>query len=148
MINEYRVGLRSTFDILYAQQQLRDAEVSVLGSERDRYVAQATLLRQIGLLEARAIMTGVQLHDPAKHLRDIEHKHTVPWEVLLAGLDKAVAPHAKEHVLRQPGVGGEQPRIASAKAVFVPRTLSRSLPNTPIPGTVGQPVSSFSRELN
>lgn len=141
MINEYRVGLRSTFDVLYAQQQLRDAEVTLLGSERDRYVSEATLLRQTGLLEARAIMTGVQLHDPAKHLRDIEHKNAVPWEALFAALDRAAAPSARQRVLEQPGISGEKPAVAPARKTPAQRMLSRSLPNVPIAGTVGRPVS-------
>jgi len=147
MINEYRVGLRSTFDLLYAQQQLRDAEVALLGSQRDRYIAQATLLRQAGLLEVRAIMTGVQLHDPARHLRDIAHRNAVPWDSLLAGLDKAGAPGVRQRMLQQPGLSGEIPAVAAATPVSGPRTLSRSLPITPIAGTVGRPVSVSSRKL-
>lgn len=148
MINEYRVGLRSTFDVLYAQQQLRDAEVALLGSQRDRYVGQATLLRQTGLLEARAILTGVQLHDPARHLRDIEHRNAVPWDVLLAALDKAAAPSAHQHLLEQPGISGETPAMASAGRNSIPRSLSRSLPMVPIAGTAGRPISTHHRTLH
>ena len=148
MINEYRVGLRSTFDILYAQQSLRDAEVALLGSQRDRYVSQAALLRQIGLLEVRAIMTGVQLHDPAKHLRDTEHKNAVPWDSLLAILDKAGAPKARQKTLQRPGSSGEAPALAPAQSGPVQRNLSRSRPNVPIAGTVGRSVSRFHRKLH
>ena len=38
---EYREGLRSTFDVLYAQNSLRETEIALLSSERDSYVAQA-----------------------------------------------------------------------------------------------------------
>ena len=148
MINEYRVGLRSTFDVLYAQQQLRDAEVALLGSERDRYVSEATLLRQTGLLEARAIMSGVQLHDPAKHLRDIEHRNAVPWDALFAAIDKAGAPKAHQRMLEQPGLSHETPAVAASDAKPVERTLSRSLPIVPIAGTVGRPVPSDHRNLH
>ncbi|WBO24456.1 TolC family outer membrane protein [Sphingomonas abietis] len=148
MINEYRVGLRSTFDVLYAQQQLRDAEVALLGSERDRYVSAATLLRQAGLLEARAIMTGVQLHDPAKHLRDVEHRNAVPWDRLLAALDKAVAPRARQRTLQQPGISGETPVIVAASTRPAQPSLSRSLPHVPIAGTVGRSVPVDHRKLH
>ena len=148
MINEYRVGLRSTFDVLYAQQQLRDAEVALLGSERDRYVSEATLLRQTGLLEVRAVLTGVQLHDPAKHLRDIEHRNAVPWEALFATLDKAGAPAAHQRTLPQPAISGETPAVAPATTRPAGRSLSRSLPVVPIGGTVGRPVSTNGRTLH
>jgi outer membrane protein len=102
MINEYRVGLRSTFDILYAQQGLRDAEVALLGSDRDQYVARATLLRQTGALEARAIIAGVELQNPVKHLRDIAHKNAVPWDAIFAALDHLGAPYAPQRALKEP----------------------------------------------
>jgi outer membrane protein len=136
MINEYRVGLRSTFDVLYAQQQLRDAEVALLGSRRDRYVAEASLLRQTGLLEARAILTGVQLHDPAKHLRDIEHKNAVPWEALFAALDKAAAPNARQRSLQQPAITPKTPVLAPARSTPASTSLSRSLPIVPVGSAV------------
>lgn len=148
MINEYRVGLRSTFDILYAQQSLRDAEVALLGSERDRYVSQAALLRQIGLLEVRAIMTGVQLHDPTKHLRDIEHNNSVPWDMLIAALDKIGAPSVRQKTLQRPGSSGETPALAPAQSKPVQHSLSRSRPNVPIAGTFGRSVSRFHRKLH
>jgi outer membrane protein len=143
MIHEYRVGLRSTFDVLYAQQSLRDAEVALLGSRRDRYVSEATLLRQTGLLEARAILTGVQLHDPAKHLREVEYRNAVPWDTLLGALDKAGAPKGRRRVLARVGVSGEAPAIAPVKPVSGTRTLSRSLPNTSQLDLVDQPALRY-----
>ena len=139
MVNEYRVGLRSTFDVLYAQQQLRSAQVALLASERDRYVAQASVLRQTGLLEVRAILTGVQLHDPAKHLRDIEGRVPFPWELLFGALDTAGASKAGQKELEQPGVSGETPAIAPTAAAPEQRELSRSIPVVPIGGTAGGP---------
>ena len=141
MINEYRVGLRSTFDVLFAQQSLRDAEVALLGARRDRYVSEATLLRQTGLLEARAIMTGVELYDPAEHLRRVEHRNALPWEGAVAALDTLGKPGAHQHVLEQPGVAPEPPAVVPPATVPPsPADLSRITPTTPIPGTVGRPV--------
>ena len=148
MINEYRVGLRSTFDVLYAQQSLRDAEVALLGSERDRYVSEAALLRQTGLLEARAVMTGIQLHDPAKHLRDIEHRNAVPWDALFAALDKVGAPKARQRMLERPAVSGEAPAIVLARAAPAPHSLARALPIAPRAGALGQPLTRQRRKLH
>lgn len=127
MLNEYRVGLRSTFDVLYAQQQLRDTEVALLGSERDRYIARATLLRQTGLLEARTIMSGVSLHDPEEHLRDIEHKNAVPWDSIFAGIDKLASPKARHRRLKYPHASAS-PTIGEASRAEHIRQLSQSLP--------------------
>jgi outer membrane protein len=146
MVAEYRVGLRSTFDVLYAQQSLRDAEVALLGSQRDRYVGEAALLRQVGLLEVRAVIEGVQLHDPAKHLREVEHRNAVPWESLLALLDKAGASRARQHTLHRPAASGQMPSIAPAGAQPSDHALSRSIPMVPIGGTVGRPAHADARQ--
>lgn len=140
MVNEYRIGDRSTFDVLYAQQQLRDEQVSLLASDRDRYIAQATVLREAGMLEIRAIMSGVQLHDPAKNLRRVENRNSVPWEALLAGLDRAGKPSAKVRLRKQPPTTGRTPRIApiSSGARDTPR-LSRSLPRASADPATGKP---------
>lgn len=143
MINEYRVGLRSTFDVLFAQQSLRDAEVALLGARRDRYVSEATLLRQTGLLEARAIMTGVELYDPAEHLRQVERRNALPWDGAVAALDRIGKPGPHQKTLEQPGIAPEPPAITSVSGAVPPSAdLSRASPTTPIPGTVGRPKST------
>lgn len=140
MVNEYRIGDRSTFDVLYAQQQLRDAQVSLLASNRDRYVAQATLLRETGMLEVRAIMSGVQLHDPSKNLRRVENRNAVPWEELLAGLDKIRAPSARRRGHRPLQSSSDRPAIAPARKGTAAPSLSRSLPETLVVGVPATPA--------
>jgi len=142
MIHEYRVGLRSTFDVLYAEQQLTQAQVSLLGARRDYYIAEATLLRQTGLLEAEAIMTGVSLHDPAEHLRHIENRNALPWEHAVSAIDHIAMPGTRQHMLIQPAIGGETSQVAAPRQGS-PADLefSRTLPIAPIPGTIGRPVA-------
>jgi len=139
MVNEYRIGDRSTFDVLYAQQQLRDAQVSLLASDRDRYIAKATVLRETGMLEIRAIMSGVQLHDPAKNLRRVENRNSVPWEELLAGLDRVRKPSARIRLRKPLPSTGRKPVIApSATEAKEATQLSRSVPQVPTSLTNGK----------
>ena len=93
-------------------------------------------------------MTGVQLHDPARHLRDIEHRNAVPWEALFAGLDRAGTPGARQRTLTQPGISGEVPALTPPGTAPVQRSLSRTRPVVPVPGTVGRPVFSSRRTLH
>ena len=138
-INEYRAGLRSTFDVLYAQQTLRDAEVSLLGSRRDRYLSEATLLRRTGLLESRAIMIGVELHDPSAHLRAVENDNVLPWDGLVAALDRAGTPHRSQKPVMRPASLPEHARIAAAApSPGANAELTRKRPVTPLPGTAGR----------
>jgi len=84
---EYRAGLRSTFDVLYAQVALRDAEIALVGAHRDMYVAQATLLRRIGVLEARNLLDSPGLYDPDVHLRAVARRGALLLEALPRALD-------------------------------------------------------------
>ncbi len=144
---EYRVGLRSTFDVLFAQQTLRDVEVNLLAARRDRYLAEVTLLRRTGLLEARAIMTGVPLHDPSDHYRQVEGRNALPWEGLLGIFDRAAGPVRRQKMIQQPAVGNARPTVtAPSTAAAVNDALSRSLPIAPVLGTVGRPIDASQRE--
>lgn len=148
MINEYRAGLRSTFDVLYAQQSLRDAELALLATQRDRYVSGAALLRHTGQLEVKAVLAGVQLHDPLKHLRDIEHRNAVPWEALFASLDKAGAPKGRQRPLLLPAKRNAIPMIVARKSgPEVERGLARSLPMVPLAGSAGRPDANLNQRM-
>ncbi len=116
MISEYRLGLRSTFDVLYAQQSLRDAEVALLGSRRDRYVAEAILLRRTGLLEADTILTSAPVYDPAANLRGAERKNALPWDGVVEMIDRLGAPAAHRRPLTEP-------KLASGTPAFVPAVV-------------------------
>lgn len=52
---EQGVGLRSTLDVLNAQQELLDSELGVVRSERDAYVAVFELLQSMGVLSIEAL---------------------------------------------------------------------------------------------
>lgn len=88
MSEEFRVGQRSTLDVLVAEQTLREAQLELLASRRDAHVADAVLLRQLGLLEMGVLTTGARLYDPSAHLREVRGKGAVPSEGLLVALDR------------------------------------------------------------
>ena len=117
---EYREGLRSTFDVLYAQNSLRETEVALLASKRDRYVAQAILLRHMGQLEARQLLAGAPVLDPAEYTRRAARRGALPGDALFRAIDTLGAPvvrpqriempaPATDAVLLPPGAGTGQP---------------------------------------
>jgi len=135
MINEYRVGLRSTFDLLYAQQSLHNVDVSELGAARDLYVAEATLLRRTGALEVHALLSGVPLYDATDHIRQVENRNALPWDRAVAALDHIAAPASHGHVLAGPLVATD-PVIANVPVAAPPDPdFTRAQPVAPIPGT-------------
>ncbi|WP_168606033.1 TolC family protein [Novosphingobium sp. SG707] len=142
---EYRAGLRSTFDVLYAHTTLRDAEIALVAARHDRYVAEATLLRRIGLLEARSLLTGSGLYNPDTNFRHAAARANSPWDSALRG--KSTLNHLKpaKHGLIQPPVGDGMPAMAAPNSTGTsspqadPR-LATTPPARPLPGTTGTPA--------
>ncbi|WP_263588906.1 TolC family outer membrane protein [Sphingopyxis sp. GC21] len=101
-LEEYREGLRSTFDVLYAQNSLSETEIALLGSKRDRYLAQAILLRRLGRLEADRLILEGPGYDPDIYLRRVRQRSAVPWGGALRAIDKLGAPGGKPQALEAP----------------------------------------------
>ncbi|MBS1091784.1 TolC family outer membrane protein [Gluconobacter sp. Dm-74] len=66
---EYGYGLRSTTDVLYADQNLRSAQVELAGSRHDTIVAEATLLASMGRLQADDLLPNLPHYDAAAKLQ-------------------------------------------------------------------------------
>jgi outer membrane protein len=137
---EYRAGLRSTFDVLFAQGTLRDSQIALLGSRRDLYVAEATLLRHIGVLEARSILTGTGLYDPSVAFRHSTRRSSLPWDGALRAFDGAYRERVRQRSLEQPENPTVPPRIVPATSgMTTDGELTRTSPSVPIGGTTGNP---------
>ena len=103
MREEYRGGLRSTFDVLYAEQVLRDARITEVATSHDDYVARADILSLTGALEARNIIPGAPRYDPDRHLRQITRWDMLtPWGVVIDQIDALGAPGTGEAPVRAP----------------------------------------------
>jgi len=143
---EYRAGLRSTFDVLYAQNSLRDSEIALLANVRDQYVARAILLRHIGQLEVSKLLTGNALYDPSSHLRAVKRRSALPWDSAVRALDGFGAPAQDQQRLETVARLPDTPAIpASPAASAADLPLITSSPVTPIPGTTGAPFKSKHR---
>jgi len=68
---EARVGQRTTFDVLTAQQTLVNARVAMVTAQHDRVVASYTLLASIGRLNPQVLGLAVQVYQPQVHYRQI-----------------------------------------------------------------------------
>lgn len=69
---ENTVGNRTILDILNAEQELLNSQVTLVTARRNAYVAGFTLLAAMGRAEARDLgLDGGTLYDPAQHYGDI-----------------------------------------------------------------------------
>jgi len=91
---EYGYGLRSTLDVLIADQNLRSAQVALAGSRHDTYVAEAQVLSAVGRLEAASLLPNESSYDPAKSFDRVRRSGALPWDGVVSGLDSLGAPQA------------------------------------------------------
>jgi outer membrane protein len=68
---EARLGQRTTLDVLNAQQELVNARIAVVGSQRDRLVNSYALLAAIGRLAPQVLGLSVPNYDPQVHYHQV-----------------------------------------------------------------------------
>jgi outer membrane protein len=68
---EARVGQRTTFDVLTAQQNLVNARVSLVTAQRDRVVASYSLLAGVGRLSPQVLGLRVPIYNAEVHYQQV-----------------------------------------------------------------------------
>jgi outer membrane protein len=76
---EAKVGSRTTLDVLNAEQELLNSQVSLVGSERNLYVAAYQLISAMGRLSAGQISLPVEVYDPTAYYRKVNFK-LIGWD--------------------------------------------------------------------
>ena len=71
---EAKVGQRTTFDVLFAQQTLLNTRVSLVTAQRDRVVASYAVFSAIGRLSAANLGLNVAEYDPTIHFEQVKDK--------------------------------------------------------------------------
>lgn len=71
---EAKVGSRTILDVLDAEQELFNARVNLVRSQRDELVAAYQLKSAVGEMTAKSLALPVELYDPAQHYEDVRGK--------------------------------------------------------------------------
>lgn len=74
VIEEQKVGQRTTLDVLDTQRELINARVTLVTAERNRVVAAYALMSSIGWLTAERLGLQVSLHIPEEHYEKVRDK--------------------------------------------------------------------------
>ena len=94
---EQQVGLRTTLDVLNAEQELRAAELAQVSARHDEYVAAASVLAQMGHLEASYLTPNVPHYDPRSNFGKLRITWGwTPWEEPIAIVDSMFVPQPVE----------------------------------------------------
>ena len=135
MQQEYRAGLRSTFEVLYAAQTYRDAQISYLSARYNYYIGEATILRYIGRLEAADLTSGTPLYDPVLHFNKVRDMGATPLDPIGRLIDSLAAPDVTQRSLQAPGRAVAPSFAAPASPVPTDALPATHLVNVPLPGT-------------
>lgn len=71
---EVRVGARTLYDQLLAQQDLVNAQIGLVRAQRDEAVATYSVLQAIGRLTASGLALPVTIYDPSVHYQKIRNR--------------------------------------------------------------------------
>ena len=100
-----------------AEQERHNAELALVNARHDQYVAGAGVLSAMGLLEARNLTPGTATYDPAKSFNRVRHAGSVPWEGIVAGVDRAGSPTIRKRPPVAEPARPAEPSAAGAEVV-------------------------------
>lgn len=90
--SEYAYGLRTTLDVLIADQNLRAAQSSLAVSRHDALLAEAFVLDVVGRLEAANLLPQETPYDPRTNFDRVKNAGGFPWDGAVKALDAFGAP--------------------------------------------------------
>ena len=89
---EEQAGLRTTIDVLNAEQEMQTAQIALNNARHDEYVASAALLAAMGTLEIGAFAPTTPRYDPDANFQKQKRSFGwVPWEGVVDAIDHAGA---------------------------------------------------------
>ncbi|HEY2659615.1 MAG TPA: TolC family outer membrane protein [Caulobacteraceae bacterium] len=106
---EAQVGLRTTLDVLNAEQELHAAELALVNAGHDQYLASALVLNAMGHLEVKYLATEVAPYDADKAFRRVRNAGALPWDFAVSTVDAIGSPR----IIKAPAEG---PLITAAPA--------------------------------
>jgi outer membrane protein len=141
---EYHLALRSTLEVLSADEAVRAAQISIATADHDAYVAEANLLGAIGRLEMRRLVADPSLYDARQNLDKVKNKGATPYEPLVAALDslgvarvadvKPISapppPAGVVGLVTAPAPGPDAPLATASPVAPEPQTTSPSTPSS------------------
>jgi len=89
---EQQVGLRTTLDVLNAELELRNAEITLAQARRNQYVSQANLLTAMGRLSGEDLVPDLDAYDPAANAARVAGRGGLPWDAVVETIDRIGAP--------------------------------------------------------
>jgi len=84
---EYGYGLRTTLDVLIADENLRAAQLSLAQSRHDAFLAAAAVLMACGRLEMHSLIPAEPTYDPRRNFERVDRLSRSPVEAVARAVD-------------------------------------------------------------
>ncbi len=107
---ELRAGLRTTIEVLNAEQELQNTKVQLVAAQHDRHIAEAAVLAAAGALDIKSIAPDVSLYRPELNFRKADSQ-APPWTGVVEAIDSLRLPNTPP--LRLFGIGGSKRPVLS-----------------------------------
>lgn len=121
---EERFALRSTIEILNAQQELLQAQLNFLRTRANEYTGRVQLLASTGMLRPETLSATTVAYDPTRNFNRVKWKGALPTEIVTRVLDLVSQPD-----LAKPVAGDTTPiRPANAALPADPVEASKVAP--------------------
>jgi outer membrane protein len=109
MGREESYGLRSTIEVLNAEQELASAQLQLLSARFQEYVSRSSLLLAMGRLDARTVNSAIPAKDPSAEFKRVRWRGMLPTDPAMMLLDHVGS--AKLYPKRKPDLRGKnQPK--------------------------------------
>lgn len=132
---EYKVGQRSTLDLLVGEQTLTTTQITLAQARHDTYIAEAALLSAIGRLEADQLVLNQPTFDAVAAFKKVSHGGALPWDMVTRFPDSVGAPgRGPAKPLAAPGLPARPQLIEGAPIPDGAAPATRD-PTTPLPRT-------------
>lgn len=89
---EERFALRSTIEILNAQQELLQAQINFLRTRANEYTSRVQLLATTGMLRPETLSATTFAYDPTRNFNKVKWKGALPTEIVTHVLDAVRQP--------------------------------------------------------
>ena len=129
MQREEAYGLRSTIEVLNAEQELASSQLNLLSSRYSEYTARAALLLAMGRLDARTVNSAIPAKDPDAEFKKVRWRGFLPTDGLMMMVDHVGS--AKLYPKRKPDLrGNNQPKPTGSPVM--PPTPDKRFTDAPL----------------
>jgi TolC family type I secretion outer membrane protein len=106
---EARIGIRTTFDTLNAEQEYQATKVSLFQTYHDEFLTRVAVLAAMGFLQGEDIDPSIKPYRPETSFKSVVAKASLPWEGLVQALDGAAGPWPQRQASSRDVVGINRP---------------------------------------